>query len=265
MSDEEDEEEDRSVNEEFTDRANLSEKEEMSVKDDISEHLEISPRADEVPEEGIEMSASAPEISEKLESYIPQEVSDKFEISAPDSLPIEEIDLTPRVNQRKLKKEQEQKRKDDVEKAENILQMALQKAAHDKEDGVILDDSGSGMNTPSRGGRKALKQQRENYLKGIIQINLWINGTSYEYGALCTFCAVEVAIVNCPECDDFFCQDCDLRNHEVKKRKHHIRKWKFSILFYLLALLVCSYLLRNVLSSIHLLSLSSLLSACLHV
>jgi hypothetical protein len=40
----------------------------------------------------------------------------------------------------------------------------------------------------------------------------------------CTFCLKEIAIYHCAECQDFYCQDCEVKTHLPKKRRHHHRK-----------------------------------------
>lgn len=59
--------------------------------------------------------------------------------------------------------------------------------------------------------------------KSKIEIHLWINKTSYEFGLTCTFCTKLPAILHCPECPDFYCSSCDTVAHNTKKRKNHVR------------------------------------------
>ena len=75
--------------------------------------------------------------------------------------------------------------------------------------------------------RKSIRLSRDIKLASVIDICLWINGVSYEYGTMCTFCTVEKATVNCPQCADFYCEACDFRNHDVKKRSGHRSKLSF--------------------------------------
>lgn len=123
-------------------------------------------------------------------------------------------------NVRKLKKQQKEAEQiliKDEEKKKKILQ--------DRVDGVIqiVDEIDEKEENVVYISRREKKRLRDLELAGRIEISLCINCTPYEYGVMCTFCESKSAVVNCPECDDFFCQDCDMKNHDVKKRKHHIR------------------------------------------
>ena len=75
--------------------------------------------------------------------------------------------------------------------------------------------------------RKSIRLSRDLKLAIVIDICLWINGVSYEHGTMCTFCTLEKATINCPQCADFFCEACDYRNHDVKKRSGHRSKLSF--------------------------------------
>jgi hypothetical protein len=127
-------------------------------------------------------------------------------------------------NVRKLKKQQKE--------ADQILineENERKKAAQDRIDGIIpekgddddIDDKAEKIGYVSRREKKRL---RDLELAGRIEISLCINCTPYEYGVMCSFCESRPAVLNCPECDEFFCQDCDFKNHDNKKRRHHIRK-----------------------------------------
>ena len=89
------------------------------------------------------------------------------------------------------------------------------KAAGDKLPAV------GGTEPPANAGRK---KRRKKEKKQKIEISLWINGTKYEYGLLCTFCAKIPAVCHCPECPDFYCANCDTTAHNTKKRRDHVRK-----------------------------------------
>ena len=67
------------------------------------------------------------------------------------------------------------------------------------------------------------KRRKKKEKKAKLEIHLWINCVSYEYGILCTFCTKVPAVVHCPECTDFYCEPCDVTAHNTKKRKGHIR------------------------------------------
>ena len=67
------------------------------------------------------------------------------------------------------------------------------------------------------------KKKRGKKKKNKVTISLWINKTPYVFGCLCTFCQKRRAIVHCPECEDFYCNECDGTTHAVEKRKDHIR------------------------------------------
>ena len=58
--------------------------------------------------------------------------------------------------------------------------------------------------------------------KGKVKISLYINQTPYVFGCLCTFCQKQKAVCHCPECEDFYCEDCNGDAHAVEKRKHHV-------------------------------------------
>jgi hypothetical protein len=70
---------------------------------------------------------------------------------------------------------------------------------------------------------KSKGKRKKKDKKQAVEISLWINGVKYQYGLLCTFCAKITAVLHCPECTDFYCQNCDITAHNTKKRKHHIR------------------------------------------
>ena len=132
--------------------------------------------------------------------------------------------LSPKSgNQRELKEEQEQKKEED----ERLV------AENNKSEKEVAKTTPENNDGTSQKSRKLLKQKKEAELKGKFEINLWINGKSYEHGMSCTFCTTEVAILHCQECEDFFCYDCDSRNHEVKKRRHHISELNFNITIFL--------------------------------
>lgn len=69
----------------------------------------------------------------------------------------------------------------------------------------------------------AEKKKKKDGKKEKIEISLWINKTKYKFGCLCTFCQKIKAIYHCPECSDFYCNDCDITSHSTKKRKDHVR------------------------------------------
>jgi len=73
----------------------------------------------------------------------------------------------------------------------------------------------------SSAGKKG-KKDTDGKEKKVV-ISLWINKTKYSYGKLCTFCNKLTAILHCPDCTDFFCFDCDVAAHSVKKRADHVR------------------------------------------
>jgi hypothetical protein len=60
--------------------------------------------------------------------------------------------------------------------------------------------------------------------KNKVVVSLYVNGIPYEYGCKCTFCQKEKAILHCPECPDFYCENCDYTTHLTEKRKGHVRK-----------------------------------------
>lgn len=125
-------------------------------------------------------------------------------------------------NIRKLKKQQ--KEADQILiKQENVRLKLIQ----DRKDGIIpvndddADEEGEKVVYVSRREKHRLKELE---FAGRIEVSLCINCTPYEYGVICSFCESRPAVLNCPECDEFFCQDCDFKNHDNKKRRHHIRK-----------------------------------------
>eukprot|EP01038_Epipyxis_sp_PR26KG_P009811 gene9811-13202_t len=67
------------------------------------------------------------------------------------------------------------------------------------------------------------KKSRKKEKKQKIVLCLYINGVTYEYGLLCTFCGKLKAVLHCPECTDFYCASCDVTAHLTKKRKDHVR------------------------------------------
>ena len=92
---------------------------------------------------------------------------------------------------------------------------------------IAISDDARNITTPDPVrvvSRKSMRLSRDLQLANVIDIRLWINGVSYQYGTMCTFCTVNKATVNCPECVDFFCDGCDFRNHDVKKRSSHQSK-----------------------------------------
>jgi hypothetical protein len=80
------------------------------------------------------------------------------------------------------------------------------------------------MSTSVNNNDKSKKKTRsKKEKKKKVEISLWINKTKYEYGLMCTFCAIVPAICHCPDCPDFYCDGCDITAHATKKRSSHIR------------------------------------------
>ena len=103
--------------------------------------------------------------------------------------------LSPKSgNQRELKEEQEQKKEED----ERLV------AENNKSEKEVAKTTPENNDGTSQKSRKLLKQKKEADSKGKIEINLWVNGKSYEHGMLCTFCKTEVVMVHFPGCEDFF-------------------------------------------------------------
>jgi hypothetical protein len=125
-------------------------------------------------------------------------------------------------NIRKLKKQQKEADQILIKQENDRI-----KLIQDRKDGIIpVDDD----DADEEGEKVVYVSRREKYrlreleLAGRIEISLCINCTPYEHGVICSFCESRPAVLNCPECDEFFCQDCDFKNHDNKKRRHHIRK-----------------------------------------
>ena len=72
-------------------------------------------------------------------------------------------------------------------------------------------------------GADVAKKRKKKEKKQKIEIKLWINKTTYEFGLLCTFCQKLKAIYHCPLCPDFYCAGCDASTHKTKKRRDHVR------------------------------------------
>lgn len=69
---------------------------------------------------------------------------------------------------------------------------------------------------------KKTKKSKKNKEKRN-KLSLYINGTPYKYGVLCTFCITNPADVHCKFCPDFYCFECDGKAHATKTRKDHVR------------------------------------------